>query len=186
MQLSNILQLALLVASHASASPITGSDALTPNAADELVKRANPAPVSCGPTSDQRAWPLQSVQDAYNALVTNGALPNNQKPAAGTRYYPRQYGSGSNAPTDASVVTALNAISECATGQTGMKYFEFPLTDPVFTSGPAGSQGPDRVVAISPTPGQGQTRTFTYCLAMTHRGGTGPSDPSFRPCTNAP
>ena len=89
-------------------------------------------------------------------------------------------------PTDADVVNALNAIPECATGQTGLKYFEFPLTDPVFAGGPERSQGPDRVVAISPTPEQGDPRTYTYCLAMTHRGGTSPTDPSFRPCTNAP
>lgn len=84
------------------------------------------------------------------------------------------------------VVNALNAIPECVTGQANMKYFEFPLTDPVFTDGPPQSQGPDRVVAISANIGQGGTRSFTYCLAMTHRGGTGPDDPTFRPCTNAP
>ena len=48
MQLSNILQLAFLVASQGSASPITGVEALTPYAANELVRRANVAPVSCG------------------------------------------------------------------------------------------------------------------------------------------
>ena len=48
MQLINILQAALLVASQAGATPIPESDALTPNAAVELLKRANPAPVSCG------------------------------------------------------------------------------------------------------------------------------------------
>lgn len=100
--------------------------------------------------------------------------------------YPHQYGSGSKAPTDASVVSALNAIPECATGQAGMKYFEFPLTDPVFTGGPATSQGTDRVVGISPSPGQGGTRTYTYCLTMTHRGNSGDGDSSFNPCTNAP
>lgn len=104
---------------------------------------------------------------------------------AGTRAYPRQYGSGSNKPTDASVVAALNAIPECTTGQNGMKYFEFPLTMTVFTGGPQGSHGLDRVVAISPNPGQGGTHKYTSCLAMTHRGGTSPTDPSFFPCTNA-
>ncbi len=48
MQLINILQVALLVASQAGAAPITESEALTPNAANELFKRADPAPVSCG------------------------------------------------------------------------------------------------------------------------------------------
>ena len=99
---------------------------------------------------------------------------------AGTRAYPRQYGSGSNALTDTSVVAALNAIPGCETGQAGMSFFEFPLDMTVFTGGPQ-----DRVFAISPNPGQGGTRTYTYCLAMTHRGGTSPSDPSFFPCTNA-
>ena len=104
---------------------------------------------------------------------------------AGTRAYPRQYGSGSNAPTDASVVAALNAIPGCETGQPAMKFFEFPLDMTILTGCAQGSQGPDRIVAISPNPGQGGTRTYTYCLAMTHRGGTSPSDPSFFPCTNA-
>lgn len=102
--------------------------------------------------------------------------------AAGGRVYPRPYGSNGGIPTDPDVVTALNAIPECVTGQPMMKYFEFPLTDPVFAGGDAASQGPDRVIAISPSPGQGGTRTFTYCLAITHRGGTSDTDPSFRPC----
>lgn len=107
---------------------------------------------------------------------------------AGTRYYPRQYGNNQGTPSDADVVNALNAIPGCETGGQGkgMKYFEFPLTDPVFTGGDERSQGPDRVVAISPSPGQGGVRQFTFCLAMTHRGGTSDNDPSFRPCTSAP
>lgn len=48
MQLINVLQAAVLFISYASASPIPEPDALTPNAATELLKRANPAPVSCG------------------------------------------------------------------------------------------------------------------------------------------
>lgn len=83
------------------------------------------------------------------------------------------------------MVKALKAIHECRTGQSGFKYFEFPLADPVFNGGPPESQGPDRVVAISPSPGQGGTRHFTFCLVATHRGGTGPGDGSFRPCTKA-
>ena len=49
------------------------------------------------------------------------------------------------------------------------KWFEFPVTDPTFDGGEEGSQGPDRVVAISRNIGQGGTRSFTYCLALTHR-----------------
>lgn len=103
--------------------------------------------------------------------------------AAGNRVYPRQYGKDSGTPDDKSVIDALDAIPECATGQANMKFFEFPLTDPVFTHAPRGSQGPDRVVAIAPNPGQGKPRTFTYCLAITHRG---QPEGSFTPCTGAP
>lgn len=46
------------------------------------------------------------------------------------------------------------------------------------------SQGPDRVIAISAPIGQGGTRTFTYCLAVTHRGAA--TAAAFVPCTNAP
>lgn len=81
---------------------------------------------------------------------------------AGTGPYPQQYGSGSNAPTDAIVVAALDAIPECKTNQTSVKYFEFPLTMTVFTGGPQGSQGPDRVVAISPS--LVPVRTYTLWL----------------------
>ena len=161
--------------------------------------------------TDQQAWSLQSVQDAYNALVTNGALPNPQSvspdsallsdsqhiyhsntgrrlkfsfsAAAGTRYYPRLYGAKKGIPTDPPVVTALDAIPECKTGQTGQKFLEFPLNMPVFTGGDRESQGPGRVIPISPSPGQGIPRTFTYCLAITHRGGKGHEDSPFRPCT---
>lgn len=48
MQLVKVLQVALLVASQAIAAPITESELLTPNAANDLIKRADPAPVSCG------------------------------------------------------------------------------------------------------------------------------------------
>ena len=48
MQLVKVLQVALLVASQAIAAPIIESERLTPNAANDLSKRANPAPVSCG------------------------------------------------------------------------------------------------------------------------------------------
>ncbi|KAM0796185.1 hypothetical protein BDR22DRAFT_868420 [Usnea florida] len=185
MQLIKILEVTILIASQAQATPVPESEALTPNAAIEVLKRANPAPVTCGPANDSQSYTLQAVQNSYNALVASGALPIPQRPAAGGRYYPRQYGQGAQPPTDAPVVAALNAIPECRGNQTGMKYFEFPLTVPVFVGGVAGSQGPDRVVAISPSPGQGGARTYMYCLAMTHRGGTGPGDASFRPCTNA-
>ena len=47
MQIIKILQATLLVASQAHATPILES-APTPNAAVELLKRADPAPVICG------------------------------------------------------------------------------------------------------------------------------------------
>ncbi|MCJ1462814.1 hypothetical protein MMC07_001417 [Pseudocyphellaria aurata] len=205
MQFTNILRLgALLAALQVGAAPVAEPEALTLGNAAGLVRRANPAPVSCGrmhcpeiddeyprkhradelfaATDDERAWPLESVQNAYNALVTSDALPNDQKPGAGTRKYPLQYGGTNGTPSDQDVITALDAIPECKTGQQSTKFFEFPLTDPVFTGGDQGSQGPDRVIAIAPNVGQGETRQFTYCLAITHRGGASPSDPSFRPC----
>ena len=103
---------------------------------------------------------------------------------AGNTPYPHKYGKNSNTPTDTEVLNALNAIPECKTGQTNMKYFEFPLTDPVFAGGAAGSQGPDRVVGISQTPPQGVPRTYIYCLSMTHRGAS--NSGAFVPCDNAP
>lgn len=48
MQLIQILQATILLASQACATPIPESEALTPNAAIEVLKRATPAPVSCG------------------------------------------------------------------------------------------------------------------------------------------
>lgn len=48
MQLINILQVALLAASQASAAPVAEPGALSPNAANVLTKRADPAPVTCG------------------------------------------------------------------------------------------------------------------------------------------
>ena len=85
---------------------------------------------------------------------------------AGTRHHPHQYSSGSVAPTKRIVLGALNAISEYATGQAGIKYFETPLTDRSF----AGDL--DCLVAILSTPTmQGDPRTFTSHLAMTQHGG---------------
>lgn len=48
MQLINVFQVALLVAFQAAAAPVAEPEALTPNDASVLTKRANPAPVSCG------------------------------------------------------------------------------------------------------------------------------------------
>ena len=66
-----------------------------------------------------------------------------------------------------------------------MGYTEFPLTDPVFTGGDTNSQGLDRVLAISGPPAADGTVTYTYCLAMTHRG-HGAGDGGVDPCVNAP
>lgn len=116
------------------------------------------------------------------SLISNSTL--SFAAAAGGRYYARQYGQGPNPPTDQSVRDALDAIPECSTTLTGShKWYEFPITDPLFAGGDAASQGPDRVVAIAPNAGQGQQLQFTYCLAMTHRGQAGGA---FGPCDNAP
>ena len=98
--------------------------------------------------------------------------------------YPQQYATKKNIPDekDIGVAAALDAIPECKTGQTGMKYFEFPISDPLWTGGGRGSQGPDRVIAISPSPGQGGVREYTYCLALTHRG---MAASAFQPCTGS-
>ena len=105
--------------------------------------------------------------------------------AAGTRDYPRQYGSNAGQPSacDTGVLDVLNAIPCCEKGQASMEYFEFLLTDPVIIGGAAQSQGKDRVIAVSPNPGQGGTRTFTCCMVLTHRGGTGSEDSRLFPCT---
>jgi len=102
--------------------------------------------------------------------------------SSGSRVYPMQLGRGSRPPRDASVVVALDNIPECATSLAGgWKWFEFPITDPTFIDGPAGSQGPDRVIAISQNIGPGGTRSYTYCLAVTHRDEEVPG--AFVPCT---
>ncbi|KAI8631827.1 hypothetical protein F5Y19DRAFT_472711 [Xylariaceae sp. FL1651] len=172
MQLTSVLSL-LAASSVVVAAP-------TP---DQIFARASTSPVSCGPAANQRAWPLQSVQDAFDALQNFGNVPANQRPKAGTRSYPQQYGNNQGVPTDADVVKALDAIPECKTAQSGYKFFEFPITDPVFSGGDQGSQGPDRVIAIAQNPGQGGTRSYTYCLAITHRGINGGG---FQPCTSSP
>lgn len=48
MQLTSILQLALLTAPQISAAPVAGADALTLGTASKLVKRADITPVQCG------------------------------------------------------------------------------------------------------------------------------------------
>lgn len=47
MQLVKYLRVALLVASQAIAAPITEPELLISNAANDLIKRADPAPMSC-------------------------------------------------------------------------------------------------------------------------------------------
>ncbi|KAI0183158.1 hypothetical protein EV127DRAFT_490520 [Xylaria flabelliformis] len=152
----------------------------------ELIARANTTPVSCGPSADQRAYPLQTVQEAFDALQKYGNMPKSSQPKAGTRAYPQQYGNNKGIPSDSDVVAALNAIPGCETGKSGFKYFEYPLVDPMWAGGAERSQGPDRVIAIAANIRPGETRSYTYCLSTTHRGGTGDSDPSFRTCPSAP
>ncbi|KAL8990077.1 MAG: hypothetical protein Q9177_001185 [Variospora cf. flavescens] len=182
MQIISILQIALLAIYQADALSIGNREAFIPKSPAVLTKRANPTGVQCGPPENQQVWSLEVVQTAYAALETNDSLPRPRKPAAGGRVYPRQYGSGADAPDDESVTAALDAIPECTTRLAGRwKWFEFPLTDPTFAGrGPQGSQGPDRVIAIAKNIGQGGTRSFIYCLAVTHRGAQKPGD--FNPC----
>lgn len=94
-----------------------------------------------------------------------------------------QLGRGSAPPSDQSVRDELDRIPECSTTLAGQyKWFEFPLLDPVFgPGGDQGSQGPDRVVAISQNIGPGGVREFTYCLSISHRGFP-MGDPRFNPC----
>lgn len=48
MQLTNIFQVALLVALQTTAAPVAESEAPTSAVANPLLRRADPAPVSCG------------------------------------------------------------------------------------------------------------------------------------------
>ena len=83
------------------------------------------------------------------------------------------------------MVNALNVVPECATGQAGVKYFEFELTDLVFAGGLKGSQGFDRAIGTSQTlTSKAVPRTNNYSLIMTHRGAD--DDGSFLPCVNDP
>ena len=107
------------------------------------------------------------------------------KAKAGKRWYPRQYGQGAKPPDDKPVTEVLDTIPECATSLAGSrKWFEFPITDPVFTGGLANSQGQDRVIAVSPIIGQGETRSFTYCMVITHRNVI--KNGAFKPCIALP
>ena len=45
----------------------------------KIFKRVNPSPVECGPDNNKRAWPLESVQDAFDALIQNDRLPGGQR-----------------------------------------------------------------------------------------------------------
>ncbi|KAI0388163.1 hypothetical protein F5Y04DRAFT_275014 [Hypomontagnella monticulosa] len=137
-------------------------------------------PITCGPEGNAEIYSSAIVLATYEALSQNQNKPRDQRPRAGTRAYPQQYGRPT--PSDAEVVAALDAIPACRTGQEGMKYFEFPLTPTVFTGGDARSQGPDRVVSIGRSRGPGQEWDLTKCLAMTHRGGKDASDPRFFVC----
>lgn len=49
------------------------------------------------------------------------------------REYPEPFGKNQKGPTDGDigVMAALDAVPECRTKQAGMKYFAFPLLDPV-------------------------------------------------------
>lgn len=89
-------------------------------------------------------------------------------------------------PEEKPLFALLDETVICRRGQPGMKFFEFPLRMPTFHGGPPRSQGPDRVIAISPTPGQGKPRSFAFCMAITHRGGKSDIDPSFCPCVKQP
>ena len=104
---------------------------------------------------------------------------------AGNTIYPHKYGKNRNSPFEADVVNALNVVPECATGQAGVKYFEFPLTDLVFAGGLKGSQGSPGAIGTSQTPtSKAVPRTNNYSLMMTHRGAD--DDGSFLHCVHDP
>ncbi|CBX90790.1 hypothetical protein IAQ61_002272 [Plenodomus lingam] len=145
---------------------------------NELSKRADIFDMDCG----GETFDIQDIRSTFNQFVSVANLPNNQKPAAGTRVYPQQYGNNKGIPSDPEVVAALDAIPGCKTGQSGFKYFEYPLANPVWTGGPQTSQGPHRIISIAQNVGPGGSRTYTYCTAITHRGGNGMGDGSFRAC----
>ncbi|KAM0805368.1 hypothetical protein BDR22DRAFT_913662 [Usnea florida] len=183
MQLINALQVALLIASQASAIPFNGSEPRYPNSTHPVTSQASAIPINGSKTqapsstitsvpgvTPVRVTPRRVrcgtikytsalVQSAFNALTSRGAGPT-PTPVGG---YPHYYGA-----SDANVSMELNKIAGCQIGQQGFQYYEFPLKDPVFSGGPA---GPNRVVALTQRP---VARTFTYCLAMTHTGALTP------------
>ncbi|KAH9869005.1 hypothetical protein J1614_008082 [Plenodomus biglobosus] len=173
MQFTTFLQI-LAACTVVSAAP----SALRLDESNALSKRADFTDVDCGGIVFDRA----DVVATYNQFVSADRLPGGQKPKAGTRAYPQQYGNARGIPSDPEVVAALNAIPGCETGQNGKKFFEYPLMNPTWTGSAQGGQGPHRIISIAPNVGPGGTRQFTYCLAITHLGGNGLSDPSFRPC----
>lgn len=109
-------------------------------------------------------------------LISNSAR-------AESRHCPRPFGVKKPSKVDKIIFGLLDEILGCKSTQAGMKFFEFPLTMPVFIRGSRLEQGPDRVIAISPSPGHGKPWSFIYYMAITHRGGKGLINPSFRPFT---
>ncbi|MCJ1261057.1 hypothetical protein MMC22_000921 [Lobaria immixta] len=87
-----------------------------------------------------------------------------QKPKAGFRPYPYQFGRNKGVAGDDVIFALLDAFPICKTGQGGMKYFEFPLSIPVFAGSNTSAWSPDRAIATFSHAGTGEA-TFV----LTHR-----------------
>ncbi|KAI0149207.1 hypothetical protein BJ166DRAFT_58836 [Pestalotiopsis sp. NC0098] len=162
MQLQFTLVSALL-ASVATAYPVSDEPQTSKRDVDASVfKRATPGSVNCGPDG---AYDVSWVQSAFDDMQKYVNVDGSLRPSAGSRTYPLR-----NQARDPDVATALDGIAGCETGQANMVYWEFPLTSDGWNGGPEQSQGPDRVIGIGQSPGQGGTWALTYCLSVTHRG----------------
>ncbi|KAI0549170.1 hypothetical protein F4679DRAFT_584745 [Xylaria curta] len=136
----------------------------------------------CGSNDDGFEYDASHVTSSFLSMQVWVNFPSNLQlnflitASAGGVTYPHQYGA-----RDTKVIAALNAIDGCQTGQPGFKYFEYPLTTDLWIGGPARSQGPDRVIGIGKSPGQGGQWKLTYCLSVTH---TGQPNNILVPCTD--
>ena len=180
MQLINLLPAVLLLASQGTCAPVAEPNGLTPNNANVLLKRANPAPVSCGrkfqsrlkswcgswildtASDNQRAWPLQSVQDAFNGLVAAGNLPDDQKRKtfksdSSSRLLTVSY---QRMPAEGLIhVSSGKALDRLEIHPYKPLSIRFPSVRPVWQGPPNGSNTPLRTLRSSQVPLNHRVRT---------------------------
>lgn len=100
---------------------------------------------------------LEVVLASYNALV----VPQSQR--QGFDPTPTSLAETKGVAGDDVIFALLDAFPICKTGQGGMKYFEFPLSIPVFAGSNTSAWSPDRAIAVFTHAGIGEA-TFGFFL----------------------